>query len=56
MNQITSLGRFYDDYRFIALYANAIALAAFGSRIVTVHMVELILYDLELRVIRQNLL
>lgn len=56
MNQITSLGRFYDDYRLIALYANVITLAAFGSRIVTVHMVELILYDLELRVIRQNLL
>ena len=52
MNQITALGRFYDDYRFIALYANVITLAAFGSRIVTVHMVEL---DLELRVIRQNL-
>ena len=56
MNQITSLGRFYDGCRLIVLYANVIALAAFGSRIVTVYMVELILYDLELRIIRQNLL
>ena len=49
MNQITFLDGFYDGYRLIALYANVIALAAFGSRIVTVHIVELILCDLALR-------
>ena len=49
MNRITFLDGFYDGYRLIVLYANVIALAAFGSRIVTVRIVELILYDLELR-------
>ena len=49
MNQIIFCDGFYDGYRLIALYANVIALAAFGSRIVTVHIVALILYDLALR-------
>lgn len=49
MNQITFRDGFYDGYRLIVLYVDVIALAAFGSRIVTVHIVDLILYDLALR-------
>lgn len=55
VHQVAALDQLHDDDRLAVPDAGLAALAALHRRVVVVHIVELNLYDLDLRVIRRNL-